>query len=95
MNNWSYHDNTHNIVMTTGSDDQQLPVTVTAGEEVVSEASDVDEPANAEGQSHIVFQYIHTAFTCTVCTVPISILYSNIFTLHVRMLPALYHQFVF
>ena len=55
MNNWSYHDNTHNIVMTTGSDDQQLPVSVTAGEEVVSEASDVDEPANAEGQSHIVF----------------------------------------
>ena len=41
--------------MTTGSDDQQLAVSVTAGEEVVSEASDVDEPANAEGQSHIVF----------------------------------------
>ena len=38
--------------MTTGSDDQQLPVSVTAGEEVVSEASDVDEP---EGQSHNVF----------------------------------------
>ena len=37
--------------MTTGSDDQQLPVT---GEEI-SEASDVDEPANAEGQSCIVF----------------------------------------
>ena len=38
-------------MMTTGSDDQQLPTAVTtAGEEVVSEASDVDEPANAEGQ---------------------------------------------
>lgn len=40
------------IVMTIGSDDQQLPVT---GEEGVSEASDVDESANAEGQFHIVF----------------------------------------
>ena len=38
--------------MTTGFDDQQLPVT---GEEGVSEASDVDEPANAEGQFHIAF----------------------------------------
>ena len=38
-------------MMTTGSDDQQLPTAVTAaGEEVVSEASDVDEPTNAEGQ---------------------------------------------
>ena len=38
-------------MMTTGSDDQQLLTAVTAvGEEVVSEASDVDEPANAEGQ---------------------------------------------
>ena len=37
--------------MTTGSDDQQSLTAVTAvGEEVVSEASDVDEPANAEGQ---------------------------------------------
>ena len=38
-------------MMTTGSDDQQSLTAVTAvGEEVVSEASDVDEPANAEGQ---------------------------------------------
>jgi len=35
------------IMMTTESDDQQLAVT---GEEAISEASDVDEPANAEGQ---------------------------------------------
>ena len=35
---------------TASSDDQQLPTTVTAaGEEVVSEASDVDEPPNALG----------------------------------------------
>ena len=34
-------------ILTTGNDDQQLPVT---GEEGVSEASDVDESANAEGQ---------------------------------------------
>ena len=38
-------------MMTTGSDDQQSLTAVTAvGEEVVSEESDVDEPANAEGQ---------------------------------------------
>ena len=39
-------------MMTTGFDDQQLAVT---GEEAVSEASDVEEPANAEGQyGHII-----------------------------------------
>ena len=38
--------------MTIGSGNPQLPVT---GEESVSEASDVDESANAEGQLHIVF----------------------------------------
>ena len=37
--------------MTTGSGNQQLLVT---GEEGVSEASDVDESANAEGQFRIV-----------------------------------------
>ena len=57
--------------MTTGSDDQQLLTAVTAvGEEVVSEAIDVDEPANAEGQcipchdytiSSVIFLYIYTA----------------------------------
>ena len=47
---------THAYMMSTGSDDQQLPTAVTAaGEEVVSEASDVDEPTNAEGQ---YIQYI-------------------------------------
>ena len=40
-------------MMTTESDDQQLAVT---GEEAVSEASDVDEPANAEGQ-HMDIHY--------------------------------------
>ena len=37
--------------MTTGSGNPQLAIT---GEEGVSEASDVDESANAEGQFHIV-----------------------------------------
>ena len=37
--------------MTTGSGNPQLPVTE---EEGISEASDVDESVNAEGQFHIV-----------------------------------------
>ena len=58
-------------MMTTGYDDQQSLTAVTAlGEKVVSEASDVDEPANTEGQcipchdytvSSAIFLYIYTA----------------------------------
>ena len=58
-------------MMTTGSDDQQSLTAVTAlGEKVVSEASNVDEPANAEGQcipchdctvSSVIFLYIYTS----------------------------------
>ena len=63
MTTFTYcHDNTY---ISTGSDDQQLPVT---GEEAVSEASDVDEPANAEGQSCILI-YSHSMYHIGHCFV--------------------------
>ena len=83
-------------MMTTGSDDQQSLTAVTAvGEEVVSEASDVDEPANAEGQFttyhdytvSIKLYYIRTTSILinshSICSITFILMYSNIFTQHV------------